>query len=152
MPLFQREELLSNDIIVTITIHLEDPPTIDSDFFTAVCDDTVCNGMSISDSGNYTNNACTYVTMNSGATCTYRVKESVVLPLPMHSSQTLPQSRSIPSTSGPPSAPPNGGYTTAATFSRQLDLTKGLYLEVYGHDANEEYKLQFMEVKVMKNS
>ena len=63
VPLFQREELLSNDITVTITIHLEDPPAIDSDFFTAVCDDTVCTGMSISDSWNYLNNACTYVTM-----------------------------------------------------------------------------------------
>ena len=50
------------------------------------------------------------------------------------------------------SIPPSGGYTTAATFTRQLDLTKGIYLEAYGDDdANEEYKLQFMEVKVMKN-
>ena len=39
----------------------------------------------------------------------------------------------------------------AGTFTRQLDLTKGLYLEVYGNDANEEYKLMFVEVKVTKN-
>ena len=130
--------------------------------------------MSISDSWNYPNNACTYVTMNSGATCTYRVKESVVLPLPMHSFQTLPQSHSTPTTSGLPSAshlvaatitfypnnkwasfsiPPDGGYTTAATFSRQLDLTKGLYLEVYcGDIIKKEYKIQLMEDKVFKNS
>ena len=49
------------------------------------------------------------------------------------------------------SIPPSGGYTTAGAFTRQLDLTKGLYLEVYGGDVNEEYKLMFMEVKVMKN-
>ena len=39
----------------------------------------------------------------------------------------------------------------AIRFTRQLDLTKGLYLEVYGTDANEEYKLMFMQVKVTKN-
>ena len=49
------------------------------------------------------------------------------------------------------SIPPSGGYTTAYTFTRQLDLTKGLYLEAYGDDLTEEYKLKFMEVKVTKN-
>ena len=50
------------------------------------------------------------------------------------------------------SIPPSGGYTTVGTFTRQLDLSKGLYLEVYGEDdLIEEYKLMFMEVKVMKN-
>ena len=49
------------------------------------------------------------------------------------------------------SIPPDGGYTTAATFTRQLDLTKGLYLEVYYCDIiNEKYKI--MEIKVFKNS
>ena len=49
------------------------------------------------------------------------------------------------------SIPPSGGYTTAGAFTKQLDLTKGLYLEAYGNDPKEEFKLMFMEVKVTKN-
>ena len=40
VPLFQRGELPTDDVIVTITVHLEDPPTSDSDFLTAICDGT----------------------------------------------------------------------------------------------------------------
>ena len=153
VPLFQRGELPTDDIIVTITIHLEDPPTSDSDFLAAICDGTVCNGVEITDSGNYPNAACNYLTINSGvnyteirhtkgcgATITYTSFPNTVILMfyPINKWASF-------------SIPPSGGYTTAGTFSRQLNLTKGLYLEAYGHDVNEEYKLQFMEVKVTKN-
>ena len=36
VPLFHRGELPTDDIIVTITVHLEDPPTSDSDFLIAI--------------------------------------------------------------------------------------------------------------------
>ena len=154
VPLFQRGELPTDDITVTITVHLEDPPTSDSDFVTAICDGTICNGVIMLESRNYPKLACNYVTMNSGVTWTK-----------LHGTEVC--GASITYTSFPNTAtitfypinkwasfsiPPSGGYTTAGTFTQSLDLTKGLYLEAYGGDANEEYKLQFMEVKVMKNS
>ena len=154
VPLFQRGELSTDDIIVTIIVHLKDPPTADSDFFTAICDGTVCNGVFISDSGNYPTNACNYLTMNSGVigtsftalgNCggvpiTYTSYPNTVTMTfyPIHKWASF-------------SIPPSGGYTTAGTFTRQLDLTKGLYLEAYGDGASEEFKLQYIEVKVTKN-
>ena len=32
-----------------------------------------------------------------------------------------------------------------------MDVTNGLYVEAYGNNVNEQYKLMFMEVKVTKN-
>ena len=47
VPLFQKGELPTDDILVTITVHLEDPPTSDSDFLAGICDGTVCNALFI---------------------------------------------------------------------------------------------------------
>ena len=33
----------------------------------------------------------------------------------------------------------------------RVNVTNGLYLEVYGSEADEEYKLMFIEVKVIRN-
>ena len=76
LPLFQRGELPTDDIIVTITVHLEDPPTSDSDFLLAICDGTVCNGFWISDSGNYPNQACTYMTRGKSGLQTHEDTET----------------------------------------------------------------------------
>ena len=152
VPLFQRGELSTDDITVTITIHLEDPPTSDSDPVPAICDGTVCNGFFLSDSGNYPNHACQYLTLGSGLTFTLIASTGCNGPITY---QHFPNTATLtfyPANKWASfSIPPSGGYTTAGTFTRQLDLTKGLYLEVYGHGVNEEYKLTFMEVKVMKN-
>ena len=154
VPLFHRGELPTDDIIVKITVHLEDPPpSSDSDFLTAICDGTVCNSLWISDSGNYPNEACDYLTVESGLTYTHiGHRRSCGAPITY---QYFPNTVTI--TFYPVnkwasfSIPPSGGYTTAGTFTRQLDLTKGLYLETYGDSVNEEFKLQFLEVKVTKN-
>ena len=153
VPLFQRGELPTDDIIVTITIHLEDPPTSDSDFLAAICDGTICNGVEITDSRNYPNAACKYFTINSGVNNTHIESTGVCgAPITYTSFPNTVILTFYPINKWASfSIPPSGGYTTAGTFSRQLNLTKGLYLEAYGHDVNEEYKLQFMEVKVTKN-
>ena len=153
MPLFQRGELPTDDIIVTITVHLEDPPTSDSDFLSAICDITVCNGVFISDSENYPNAACNYVTIESGAIFTTILSTGRCgAPITYQHFPNTAKLTFYPVNKWASfSIPPGGGYTTAGTFTQQLDLTKGLYLEVYGGDANEEYKLMFMEVKVTKN-
>ena len=153
VPLFQRGELPTDDIIVTITVHLQDPPTSDSDFLPAICDGTVCNGIWISDSGNYPNGACNYLTLESGLTLT-RIANTGGCNGPItfqHFPNTVTLTFYPLNKWGSFSIPPSGGYTTAGTFTRQLDLTKGLYLEVYSNDVNEQYKLMFMEVKVTKN-
>ena len=153
VPLFHKGKLPTDDIIVTITVHLEHPPTSDSDFLTAICDGAVCNGLVISDSGNYRIGACYYATVESGVVNTpAAANRACGVPITY---EHFPNTATL--TFYPVykwasfSIPPSGGYTTAGTFSRQLDLTKGLYLEVYGADLNEEYKLMFMEVKVTKN-
>ena len=152
VPLFHKGKLPTDDIIVTITVHLKDPPTSDSDFLTAICDGSVCNGLLILDSGNYPNNACSYETKKSGLTFTSIGSTGCGAPITY---EHFPNTATL--TFYPVykwasfSIPPSGGYTTAGTFSGQLDLTKGLYLEAYGDDLNEEYKLMFMEVKVTKN-
>ena len=154
VPLFQRGELPTDDITVTITVHLEDPPTSDSDFLPAICDGTVCNGVYISDSRNYPNAACNYMTIESGVTYTSIVNTGRCgAPITyQHFPNTATLTFYPANKWGSFSIPSGGGYTTAGTFTRQLDLTKGLYLEVYGdNDPNEEYKLMFMEVKVTKN-
>ena len=152
VPLFQRGELPTDDIIVTITVHLEDPPTSDSDFLPAICDGTVCNGFWISDFGNYPNQACTYGTIASGVNFTLIWSRLCRAPITYrHFPNTVTLTFYPANKWGSFSIPPSGGYTTAGTFIQQLDLTQGLYLEVYGTDANEEYKLMFMEVKVTKN-
>ena len=152
VPLFQSGELPTDDIIVTITVHLEDPPTAESDFLTALCDGIVCNGVWISDSRNYPNAACNYVTINSGVTYTEIRKTGCGAPITYTFFPNTVILTFYPINKWASfSIPPSGGYTTAGTFSKQLNLTKGLYLEAYGDNANEEFKLQFMEVKVTKN-
>ena len=154
VPLFQRGELPTDDIIVTITVHLEDPPTADSDFVTAICDGTICNGLYISDSGNYPNNACDYLKINSGVTATaFTVLGNCGgIPITYTSYPNTATMTFYPIHKWASfSIPPSGGYTTAGTFTRQLDLTKGLYLETYCDGVNEQFKLQFIEVKVTKN-
>ena len=153
VPMLQKGELPTDDIIVTITVHLEDPPTSDSDFLPAICDGTICNGIWISDSGNYPNNACDYLTIESGLTLTH-IANTGGCGAPItyqHFSNTAKLTFYPINKWGSFSIPPSGGYTTAGTFTRQLDLTKGLYLEAYCDSANEQFKLQFMEVKVTKN-
>ena len=153
VPLFQRGELPTDDILVTITVHLEDPPTSDSDFLAGISDGTVCNTLFISDKGNYPNTACNYVSMTSGVTYT-SAKSAACCGAPI-TYQHFPNTAKLTiypiNKWGSFSIPPSGGYTTAGAFTKQLDLTKGLYLEAYGGDPKEEYKLMFMEVKVTKN-
>ena len=153
VPLFQSGELPTDDITVTITIHLEDPPTSDSDPIPAICDGTVCNGFYISDSGNYPNHACNYLTLESGLTFKHIANPGGCNgPVTYQHFPNTAKLTFYPANKwGSFSIPPSGGYTTAGAFTRQLDLTKGLYLEVYGDNLNEQYKLMFMEVKVMKN-
>ena len=138
---------------IAITVHLEDPPTSDSDFLLAICDGTVCNGVFISDTENYPNVACNYVTIESGVTFTSIVNTGRCgTPITyQHFPNTATLTFYPTNKWGSFSIPSSGGYTMAIRFTRQLDLTQGLYLEVYGTDANEEYKLMFMQVKVTKN-
>ena len=127
----------------------------DSDFLLGICDGTVCNGLWIQDSGNYPNTACQYATMDSGTTYSNsHFSSGCGAPITyQHFPNTATLTLYPVNKWGSFRIPPSGGYTTAdtCTFTRQLDLTKGLYLEAYGHNVNEEYKLMFMEVKVIKN-
>ena len=46
---------------------------------------------------------------------------------------------------------PDGGYTTVGSFTKKLDLTQGLFLEMYGNGAHEQYLLQYMQVEIKAN-
>jgi len=40
------------------------------------------------------------------------------------------------------------GYTNIASFQRLLDVTKGMYLEVYRGSAHEKYRIKYIKVEV----
>ena len=40
------------------------------------------------------------------------------------------------------------GYTNIGNYQRKLDLTNGLYLEMYRADANESYRIKYIVVDV----
>ena len=154
MPLFQRGELPTDDIIVITTLHLEDLPTSDSSFVLSICDGTVCNGFWIQDSGRYPQAASLYVTINSGMTYTNDHTASGGLGTPItyeHFPNTATLTFYPINKWASFSIPILGGYTAAGTFMSQVDVTNGLYLEAYGSEADEEYKLMFIEVKVIRN-
>ena len=135
VPLFQRGELPTNDISVSITLHLEDPPTADSDFLFSICDGTQCNGMS---GITYTNEHKSPGGCGASITFEHYPNTVTVTFYPANKWRSF-------------SIPPSGGYTTAKTFTDQMDVANGLYVEAYGNNVNEQYKLMFMEVKVAKN-
>ena len=154
VPLFQRGELPTNDISVSITLHLEDPPTADSDFLLAICDGTQCNGIWIQDKGNYPAGACGYTSVKSGITYTnaHATPGNCGASITFEHYPNTAKLTFYPANKwGSFSIPPSGGYTTAKTFTDQMDVTNGLYVEAYGNNVNEQYKLMFMEVKVTKN-
>ena len=44
----------------------------------------------------------------------------------------------------------DGGYLNVATFNKQVDLTNGLSLVVYRHDAGEQYKFSYFLVETLQ--
>ena len=42
----------------------------------------------------------------------------------------------------------NAGYINTAAYKRSLDPTKGLYFEVYHHNAGEKYRIRYIDVEV----
>ena len=40
------------------------------------------------------------------------------------------------------------GYTNTANFQRQLDLSQGLYLEMYRADTGERYRIKYIKVDI----
>ena len=154
VPIFQEGCVPKEDIVVYVKIYLRDPPTSDSDPLVSICDGTFCNGIFVSDRGNYPNNACNYGSFNSGPTYANTQFSGNCGGIPITYS-TYPKEVTItfyPSEQlGTFHIIPHGGYTTAASFTRKLDLTQGLFLELYGDAAGEEYRLQYMQVEVKAN-
>ena len=152
IPLFQKDELCTDDIAVKIKLYFQDPPTDDSDPIIMLCDKTTCNGNLIADINNV-GLACYFASLTPGNTFTGTLggtcggltlvsdvspKEVIVTFRPTQ------QWGSFHLTQG-------GGFTAAATFTTKLDVKQGLFVELYGHGVNEEYKLEYMEVEVTRN-
>ena len=154
IPIFQRGQVLKEDIVVYIKVYFRDPPTPDSDPLIGICDGTVCNAIITLERHNYPNTACNYGSFNSGpirtnsqftGNCggipiTYTTYPNAVT-LTFYPSEQLGTFHIIP----------DGGYTTVGSFTKKLDLTQGLFLEVYGDDVNEEYFLQYIQVEIKAN-
>ena len=154
IPIFQRGQVPEEDIVVYIKVYLRNPPTSDSDAGIGICDGTVCNAIYVSDRGDYPNNACRFHTYRSGlkrtnstesATCggipiTYTTYPNAVT-LTFYPSEQLGTFHIIP----------DGGYTTVGSFTQKLDLTQGLFLEMYSGGAHEQYLLQYMQVEIKAN-
>ena len=154
IPIFQRGQVPEEDIVVYIKVYLRDPPTSDSDPLIGICDGTVCNAIFVSDRGNYPNNACNYGSFNSGPILTSSYFHNNCGGIPI-TYTTFPNAATLtfyPSEQlGTFHIIPDGGYTTVGSFTKKLDLTQGLFLEVYGGDVNEQYLLQYMQVEIKAN-
>ena len=155
LPIFQKGEVPMDDIAVYVKVYLRNPPTDDSDPLVSICDGTICNGIIVLDSGNYPNTACNYGSFNSGPIAQFTSKFSgncgdipityttypKVATLTFYPSEQLGTFHIIP----------DGGYTTVGSFTRKLDLTKGLFLEVYGDDIDEEMLIQYIHMEIKAN-
>ena len=143
IPIFQKGEVPTDNIAVYVKIYLRNPPTPDSDPLFAICDGTICNGIAVMDGGNYPH-ACNYQSFKSGPQFT-DLQFSLTgncggIPItyttyPNEVSLTFYPSEQL----GSFHIVPHGGYTTVASFPRKLDLTQGLFLELYSTDVNEQY-------------
>ena len=154
ISIFQRGQVPEEDIAVYIKVYLRDPPTGDSDPIISICDGTVCNAIAVLDRGNYQNTACDYGSFNSGPVCTNTqfLRNCGGIPItyttyPNEVTLTFYPSEQL----GTFHIIPDGGYTTVGSFTKKLDLTQGLFLEMYGSDTSEQYLLQYMEVEIKAN-
>ena len=152
IPLFQKDELCTDDIAVKIKLYFQDPPTRDSDPIIMLCDKTTCNGNLIADINNV-GVACYFVSLTPGntftgtlgGTCGGLTQKSSISPKKVIVTlRPKQQWGSFHLTKG-------GGFTAAATFTTKLDVKQGLFVELYGPDVEEEYKLEYMEVEVTRN-
>ena len=156
IPLLQTGQVQEEDIVVYIKVYLLDPPTSDADPLIGICDGTVCNAVFVSDEGNYPNKPCVYASFNSGPIIPYSNAHftDTCGGLPINYT-TFPNEVTLtfyPSEQlGTFHIIPDGGYTTVGSFTKTLDLTQGLFLEMYGNGAHEQYLLQYMQVEIKAN-
>ena len=154
IPIFQKGEVPTDNIAVYVKIYLRNPPTSDSDPVVSICDGTVCNGIYVSDSGNYPNHACQYGSYNSGPKFTNQHFSGSCGGIPI-TYTTYPNEATLtfyPSEQlGTFHIIPDGGYTTVGSFTKKLDLTQGLFFELYGGDATEQIIVQYIQVEVKAN-
>ena len=154
IPIFQKGQVPDVDIVVYIKVYLRNPPTSDSDPLIGICDGTVCNAIYVSDRGNYPKDACGHGSFNSGPIRTNSQFTGNCGGIPI-TYATFPNAVTLtfyPSEQlGTFHITPDGGYTTVGSFTKKLDLTQGLFLEMYGGNANEQYLLQYMQVEIKAN-
>ena len=157
IPIFQRGQVPEEDIVVYIKLYLHSPkPSTDSDPVFGISDGRILNSIVVSDSGNYPNNACWFHTAGSGP---IRINPSISgsgtcggIPItyttyPNEVTLTFYPSEQL----GTFHITPDGGYTTVGSFTKKLDLTQGLFFEMYGHNQAEEYRLQYIQIEVKSN-
>ena len=154
IPIFQRGQVPEEDIVVYIKLYLRDPLTSDADPVFGISDGKTFHSIAVSDRGNYPKNACWFDTSGSGpirinpkftGTCggipiTYTTFPNEVT-LTFYPSEQLGTFHIIP----------HGGYTAVGSFTQKLDLTQGLFFEMYGHEIPEQYRLQYIQIEVKSN-
>ena len=154
IPIFQKGQVPEEDIVVYIKVYLRDPPTSDNDPMFGISDGRISNLIVVSDEGNYPNKACWYHTSRSGPNLTNSTFSGTCGGVPI-TYTTYPNEVTLtfyPSEQlGTFHIIPDGGYTTVGSFTEKLDLTQGLFLEMYGDHANEQYLLQYMQVEIKAN-
>ena len=141
-----------NNLTISIQVHFHQSPTNDSDPQVALCDNTTCNGIVITDAANSPNLPCCYKTFTPGPTadlscpsnCGEIVATNAVDPKTV-SLTFIPSERW-----GSFSIPEGNGFTTSHIFGSQLDPTQGLSVEMYSHDSGEQYKLGYIIVEVIR--
>ena len=141
-----------NNLTISIQVHFHQSPRADTDPLVALCDNTTCNGIVITDAANYPNLPCCYKTFAPGPTidpscpsnCGEIVAANAVDPKTVYLT-FIPSERW-----GSFSIPEGNGFTSSHIFGTQLDPTQGLSVEMYSDHSGEQYKLGYMIVEVIR--
>ena len=145
----------SINLMLSVQLHFLRSPTVDSDPIVAICDDAICNAVTILDASNYPNIPCLFSTFTSGPSaanitrstdCGGEIVDGTDFTQPRMVSLLFSLNQRWASFT----IPDGNGFTASGIFDRQLEFTRGLFMEIYGDHAGEEYRLSHILVEVFR--
>ena len=142
----------TDDVAVTVTIAMDTELANDGDHDPSfgISDGKSFVGFATYDKSNYNNlSPCQHI---EGETSTGLLKSSVHVKGPLVTSQSYSSEMKLqfrPTEKwGSCHTEHNEGYVNIASYSNQLDITKGLYLQMYHEDDPEKYRIKYIVVDV----
>ena len=156
VPLIPPKITTTNDnLVIKMAVGLETKyGQGDSDPSFVVSDGSRFIGAITADKGNYGSNApCFGIEGGSGPTMNSK-RDGIHLPKP--SEKYYPGrfeiQLSLADRWGTCFVPLDGGFSREVIYQNKLDPRNGLFLEIYGNDANEKVGIKYIEVNIMQEN